>query len=93
MLPISLVRETYCFYTPEPARLDKDDAEEMLAGSAREMITRKMIAGKILKQELRLHEDGDAFVLSGQLECEEMIGRAVPAEIFKGEIIHDGTSN
>ena len=93
LLPISLVRETYCFYTPEPARLDKDGAEEMLAGSAREMITWKMIAGKILKQELRLHEDGDSFVLSGLVECEEMIGRAVPAEIFKGEIIHDGTSN
>lgn len=92
-LPISLVKETYRFYDRIEAAVPETYAKSILQDAAVTQTKKDMVAGVIHKKEGRFGLENGNYTMRTTLECEEMISHTIEAEIFKGEIQHDGTSD
>ena len=92
-LPLSVVKEHYVFYDTEEAAVLKQEAEDILRDASVTDAEQQMIAGVIEDAQWDLQKQKGNYIMNATLQCREMISRAVKAEIFKGEMQHDGTSN
>ena len=82
-LPIYLVTETLRIFESGNGRLSEDHAKQMLIDYARDRTSGAMIAGQILHEDFTCTNSGGVFILRGDFECREMIGKKVKAEIYK----------
>jgi len=82
-LPIYLVTETLRIFESGNGRLSEDHAKQMLIDYARDRTSDAMIAGQILHEDFTCTNAGGVFILRGDFECREMIGKKVKAEIYK----------
>lgn len=92
-LPIAIIKETYTFYDTTEAAVPESYAKSILQEAAVKDARQDMVAGTIAKSESDLNRDQGNYRMKTTLECEEMIAHTVEAEIFKGEMQHDGTSD
>lgn len=92
-LPIALVKETYTFYDTQEVVVPESYAKTLLQEAAEKDARQDMVAGTIYKIESDLRRENENYRMKTTLECEEMIAHTVEAEIFKGEMQHDGTSD
>ena len=79
-LPVALVRETVTGCETDTNAIEEDVLSSLLSGFAERYLKTVMIAGTILDRQETL-EQTDVCRLTGQYECQEMIGRVKPEEI------------
>lgn len=92
-LPVGIVTETYRFYDAVEALLPETEAKLLLREAALDEAKRQMVAGTVRKEDSIFAQKRGCYEMKTTLECEEMIARTTEAEIFKGEMKNDGTSN
>ena len=90
-LPICLVRETVRECALSPCTEDESGAQERLQKVLTAYVQEDMIAGEITAARWEGGTDGEVYGVHGELECREMIARAVRAEILKNESDENGT--
>lgn len=80
-LPVSVIRiEHICYDTiNQTAELPAENLQKY----ARSYIYRQMIAGEILREDIRLYQDEDVLMLKGVYSCKEMIGQVKHEETLK----------
>lgn len=83
VLPVALVRETYYFYEDSVETMSAEDAGEALSRLTQAYLGGQMVAGKILSKSESISGDDQAYRLTGQYACLEMIGRQRNEEIIK----------
>lgn len=76
-LPVSVNVISIREYTLCQVPLDETSAEAQLSEAVRRDTQEGLLGGMILETRTRLEQDGDAFYLSGILECREDIGQLV----------------
>lgn len=84
-LPIAIVKETLVNYETKEQALQCKEADALLRQEVLERKNESMIAGEILYPRVECTEQDGLYHLNGSLECREMIGRTVSANIFKDE--------
>ena len=88
-LPICLVTEVWTQYQCSPHEADADRSEQLLKEFADNYLPSVMIAGKVLQSTQQITKENDAYLLSGNYACLEMIGREVSEEIITPDGKHD----
>lgn len=83
--PIILVEETATERTLEPESLQREEALQILTEATKAATMDNMIAGEILKNNLKLQTAGGVYHLTGSYECHEMVARSVPAILSESE--------
>ena len=81
-LPVCIVKEVWISCEDAPSLLDAQEAQVLLEGFASRYLQQQMIAGTIRGKEEALTEGEDIWLLTGNYDCLEMIGRSRNEEIF-----------
>ena len=80
-LPIALVQETLIERTLSEEIQDQQKVRELLSDFASDYIRNQMIAGRILVADEKMTIGDEAYQLSGNYACTEMIGRVQQEQI------------
>ena len=80
-LPVALAVEKLTFWETEPAEAEEAAVQTELKTFAGAYLSSQMIAGKILCREETVFPQTGIYVLTGQYDCLEMIGRVRAEEI------------
>lgn len=83
--PITLIAETAIDRGIVQADMGMMNAETILKEGTAATVKAQMVAGKIVKDNLKTQKKGDLYLLSGTYECREMVARSVPAILFESE--------
>lgn len=89
-IPVSLVVERFSAYEPTERAQTEDEVTEQLKDHVRQCARLDMSAGQICSESWSITEANGCFVLSGVLECHEMIAASVEAAWDKGGVFRDG---
>ena len=81
-LPVCIVKEVWISCEDAPSILDAQETQALLEGFASRYLQQQMIAGTIRGKEEALTEGEDIWLLTGNYDCLEMIGRSRNEEIF-----------
>ncbi len=87
VLPVALVIERYELAACTPA--PRQDARNLLAQTAKQSVVADMIAGQIRSASVDAALEGSLWVLRGEYECHEMIGRLRPGVYLEGDTNDD----
>lgn len=74
-LPVALAVEKLTIWDTNPSAPEEAAAQGELKAFADEYLTSQMVAGKILYAEESVFPQAEGYVLTGQYDCLEMIGR------------------
>ncbi len=74
-LPVALAVEKLTFWNAEPTASEEASAQTELKAFADDYLTSQMVAGKILYAVESVFPQAGGYVLTGQYDCLEMIGR------------------
>ncbi len=74
-LPVTLVKETFCFYEDAAESQTMSDSGDWLSGFSKSYLEGAMIAGKIMTAQEEISSGEDACYLYGKYACMEMIGQ------------------
>ena len=80
-LPVALAVEKLTFWNTEPTASEEAAAQAELKAFADDYLTSQMVAGKILYAVESVFPQAGGYVLTGQYDCLEMIGRERAEEI------------
>lgn len=83
--PATLVVETATERTTEAESISGSDAQAQLLAGTSEAVRADMIAGEILKSNLKMKKRNGVYRLTGTYECREMVARSVPAILMESE--------
>ncbi len=92
-LPVMMVEETYTFYDLRDTAVSEDEARMLLESAMMRQLQQDMLAGTVKELNCQMEEKGEYYFMYAAAETEEMIGRTVAAEIFKGDLQDDGTND
>lgn len=81
-LPVALITESTQYFEQEPAASVYTEPQEVFEELAKDYLLNRMIAGKILSQDISFAQDQKMILLLGEYECLEMIGRERIEEII-----------
>lgn len=79
-LPAALVRETQILYDLRDDQISGEYADQEMKTFARTYLSEQMIAGSVLRAREEMIA-GDCYLLRGDYDCKEMIGRVQTVEI------------
>lgn len=82
-LPISIVRETWCYYDCWESETAQQASLAWLQTAAEDYLHSQMIAGRILSQDTEVLTENGICRLSGRFACLEMIGLVKDEEILQ----------
>ncbi len=82
VLPVTLVREEYLYYTDSATSVSEQREEEILTAFAAQYLTEQMIAGEILCAQEQLESGEGSATLVGSYACRELISRSQQEEII-----------
>jgi len=74
VLPLTLVRETFREYAPEPAAMDEKETEALLRERLRAALERRLDQGEIVSTSFAVSKTADALTVAMSAECSESIG-------------------
>lgn len=80
-LPVALAVEKLTFWNTEPTASEEAAAQAELKAFVDDYLTSQMVAGKILYAVESVFPQAGGYVLTGQYDCLEMIGRERAEEI------------
>lgn len=86
-LPAALVIERYELTQCTPS--SRQDAQNLLTQTAKRSVTADMIAGQIRSTSVDVVPEGALWMLRGEYECHEMIGRLRPGVYLEGDTNDD----
>ncbi len=79
-LPITLIEETYRFYTTEQTDVDAASAETQLTEFTKSYVFSGLVGGEIVQFDATITEDAGLYRLSSVAECVEQIALEMPTE-------------
>jgi sporulation protein YqfD len=79
-LPVVLIKESVTKWETEEAVPDKELVHAEMEQFAERYLRGQMIAGTIIRHQTSYADEGE-FTMTGQYECQEMIGRVRPEQI------------
>jgi hypothetical protein len=88
-LPICLVTEVWTQYQCSSQEADAEQTEQLLKQFTNKYLPSVMIAGRVLQSTEQFTMENDAYLLSGNCACLEMIGLEVNEEIITPDGKHD----
>lgn len=83
-IPVALIEEVRTYYELDAKSISGDTAGGILAAFTRAYLLDRMVAGKILSEQMELERTENNTCLYAQFSCLEMIGRVQSEEIIKG---------
>ncbi len=83
--PVTLVVETATERTSVPSELDADTASGILTTGTVAAVEKNMVAGEIVKKQIKIQRKDGVYALSGSYECHEMVARTSPAILWESE--------
>lgn len=83
--PLTLVIETAVERTVAPGELEPREAEAVLKSGTAAAARAGMIAGEIVREDLKVRRGEGVFELTGVYECHEMVARTAPAILMESE--------
>lgn len=84
-LPISIIKETVCFYDNAEDEFIAMVSEEALKQYCEQQTVSTMVAGQIYNKRLSVNTADDVIIINGQYFCQEMIGRERIEQIIQGD--------
>ena len=83
--PLTLVVETARERTVTPGELKQWEAEATLKSGTAAAARADMVAGEIVREDLKVRRGGGVYELTGVYECHEMVARTAPAILMESE--------
>lgn len=83
--PVTLIEETATERTLEMQTLTPAEAQELLTSGTSSAVRADMVAGEIVRSNVKASRDGSVYRLTGTYECREMVAKSVPAILFESE--------
>lgn len=83
--PLTLVVETAVERTVTSGGLKQREAEAVLKAGTAAAVQADMVAGEIVREDLKVRRTGGVYELTGVYECHEMVARTAPAILMESE--------
>ena len=83
VLPLGWAVETITYYQPQEFSISPEEAQAELCRFSTDYLTKTMVAGEIMDHQEQLESLENAYQMTGEYACQEMIARQQNGEIFK----------